>query len=1803
MLTIVVLFLQMFQWMGIVTRLRSLSLPEPFAYYFYSIFQYDISFYPSFELTRFLDFTVSWTSSIVHLVFFLIVLVLFLALVVGIVVLAVLSRKEKQIPKKLHLVVCYVSELVFTVLYLPIINTFAGALLMFTKSTPPHFNCVQTSTGGQVALLIFGIAGLVGMLFFGLIYHTFRFDHDIMKCDFFTTLNNTMVAFLHLASAALSVASVFLLTQPLILCIVCAIVYLAFTMLFMFFQPFFSWKGNSIYAALTSFALLSSILCLIGDFIAGPAASFPALPAIVLIPTLVVSLGISVGIFFLTRVIARSSFAMLVGDNFPIPAEKMKQKNKAKELHKLTSTSPQTPQTPSTAKTPQVSSPSITLLQPTTATPRTVTTTNAIEMDDLPMDGPPPSLTRESGRFGGDVLSTIASTPNVSGGHPAPFSSRQAPPTQRSSVHQSPLLSSLTNHRSPVNSNATPKVLPKFYHFFQFERAIRFIQQDALRADTSVIKFVDSLINSSQAKLGGSPGYWVFSSLFYYQIINNPTKAADALQHSKQCVPSIVDRWIEYSFIKTMENAKTADSGHSASTVFRTTMDKATQHADLSKVYLQQVWLMLSRDHYDMNKVVLFIARGIDSFWESQKLFMELLTSHPSSTQALRAYGSLLRDVLRDDEQALLFFSQANQLEEANSTQTVSDDHLSRISGKSKTTPENKGGSFGTRSSNAGKRRRRNGQVSSLILEEETQKSRSGVDVVLIVFGIVNAIAIVAYFVVMLIVFQEITTSTDTVEQCSLIQVASTHVVLRLEAWSIARRPEVIASPTRDELWYLPDNAAINVDLSGKAVQLTNTLKETYHSLPSDEYRQQFELTTNSFYQPIVDSALSVVNLLPVSMSILELLSAISNDAHHVSVFGDPISPLVMSELDYVRLNVPLSGVELLKREAYALSSLIQLLSLLSTIVSSAIGGVLIILVLVPCCVFVRAYGKASKVRETELLSFVSAPKQRIVQIKTRLDQTLKDVDEDEDGAVVEGGLMALQLDDLGKIDDDDEEDVKKEETDVTFQLADRNQKAESDGETQGSLAHPHIPRNQHIPVLSFQSRNSITNFIRNSGMLKSPSSFQMNGMPTNTFPDDRTELEEEENKNSESSDEKKKNGNNESPSQPQISPKMNEEQSVHEKEDSESGSGDSSSAAERRKRRREKRRKRQQIQLAVQSPGSVPTGDASTHTPPSNLTPNHTVLLSPSMSLPNFSVGAQQHPSKQPILNQSMPRRHTIVQLSTSSTPTHGSVPKPTTGVAPGWSSDTTQISFQDTIKSDEEAPEAEPEKEKNIVEIEEENQVEEEEDDRLEDLREKITLANRSSTNKFRAFLITGVTLTWILLGLIFASGIICTNITSTLRNQLYFSYYRITLSNLIAFISLQLPYRRAADLPSNPIDSLATRPGPNDMSHLSTNTDTLQSYIGVLVQYLSVIHRKLKEGASADDPAYASGDEELDQCQVPRTLKPDTKMYELSFTSVSCLMIDKTKCESDRLYGVHSNFMGLEGLIINFVTSAGNMQTMNATELADGTQGDLQLLVTSVQNDLTDGMVQYSSALLDSQSAQIDIFIVLIITVAAVGYLGILGAIFLCLLPARNMIKKTERLTAMVIQINPRQDKTLQAVEWNELNSCEIPRFDHGHVAICNATIALLKEMNGDEFETKKLRLCRDLLRTVFCVFADEESLMTWYKVNKGYQKKHQRDHRRMIQRLLASFRQILTNQGNGQTQLIQTVNLWLTAHIEKWDRELVGRLEGKIPQSAKEEEVNMKRTVVPPGFEEWLESEHCSMADRRSIEEMLTGLGLR
>ncbi|KAK2946557.1 hypothetical protein BLNAU_18533 [Blattamonas nauphoetae] len=197
-------------------------------------------------------------------------------------------------------------ELIFNLLFIPMVNTFISSLPCLTGSKFPSFSSNYECSGWMfISNLVFGSVLLLVYLLFALQYNLFVYQHHFRTDDIFASLTNTH------RSGTMFVTTLFMILQSLLinhlvpLAVAGIVLFVLLSSFYAFKQPFYSPLGNAFHAAL--FACTSALigLSLVSHFVSPLISHLPFLGVLFVVVFVLLSFGLAILIFLGTNKLAR----------------------------------------------------------------------------------------------------------------------------------------------------------------------------------------------------------------------------------------------------------------------------------------------------------------------------------------------------------------------------------------------------------------------------------------------------------------------------------------------------------------------------------------------------------------------------------------------------------------------------------------------------------------------------------------------------------------------------------------------------------------------------------------------------------------------------------------------------------------------------------------------------------------------------------------------------------------------------------------------------------------------------------------------------------------------------------------------------------------------------------------------------------------------------------------------------------------------------------------------------------------------------------------------------------------------------------------------------------------------------------------------------------------------------------------------------------------------------------------------------------------------------------------------------------
>ncbi|KAK2959176.1 hypothetical protein BLNAU_5734 [Blattamonas nauphoetae] len=1613
-------------------------------------------------------------------------------------VFSILSKHEKQIPKRLYSLSATVLSLLCTIFALPFVNVCVGGLHCLMQHNTNFPFILQCSSIIKPISLILGLF--------------LAFDMSLGKSHPFATSTNFVPGTLFVSTVVLSIISPVLFSYPAVPLFLATALFLVYAILFIFYRPLFSTLGNSLYAA----GLGNTV--------------HVALPIVFMICTVLLAIGLAIGSFILSSFLSRRAYAMRPDDSVPITHRKKK------------------------------------LLIDQYSHSQTVSVSQPDLMPTTDRDTPPTTQCTDRS----DPTSTIpfpqthitVSEPRTSTVNPVSLITFDPANTQRFAEYLT-----AHSHRQSSATLATthlvlPRALPKYTHELTLEHSIRFIQQKELANSQEAHDLLTDLLKTGNERFEGSSSFWTLTALLEMSVSNNPQRAILAFQKSKMAVPHLIERWIEFSFLRDLEYSKSKQGEATTSTLFRTGLERATKYHEISKTYMRHVWTLLSKGHFDLERLHSLLVKGTVAGERAKKEYRALLESFPTSTQVLRGYGALIRDIDRQDDVSMILLNQATLLEE--SSQMHTPEESASLSSNERPDGQSMEGTHhrlahSTQHRQKGKKKarknRRTSTLSNLVDDEAEERNGVGLDVVCILQPVVSIIFFTVSLVVCFIIFTQNVAMIDEIHQFSLVQVDSTNIVIDTKIWHSFFSDLVLTDPglvTR--CWYL-NEAEINSErIHTASSKLTDATRTLYVNC-IEKLKPGFDSPIHRFYFTSVGSNMQISDIWPDDLSALEMLTHIINSGHHLAEYGDVTETVSNNERFFIILNIPLIEMEIVKKTSIQFSDEIKAGSNISVLVTIMCGVLLSIYTLFPTT-FVLCFHVRKNVmhRRTALFNFVNISKKTAQKLKDRLNESDKNMEEDDD----------TQYDTRAHVD------IKQDTTDNNSKgLRSEANLDDFLSEDDRSMAVSVKSGKQELFLRSPSEFTGKAHFPEQPKLvMKALSKLQVSKIEPNSTKSQNTaiHLDQTEDADKEEVDE-----------QPKLEPVPS-------------------------------RRLQRNTPNARSTSSFTPlhtTSPLSQYHSTMPITPMSMYALPPfqesTFHVPNVSdssILSFHSPPEGMLHQQSFRHLFSASQLmSPSSSFTH-SPNRPDSFNVDDWG----ESEVSDTTTPHKTGGEAQsPEFDNPPAQAVENLAVELDEEEEM--LKDKVKAMGGLIPKRIVVLDVFFVVLVIASFGATFATSLMAQIEVSAGRNQIFFSLYRLSLLNVINFLVLQIAFPAETEPPKH-YSFESTRPGWNDFSHLTQNATRLQQEAAILINHVIAIHNKCMQGAKPGDGQYLSGDELMDGVEVTRTLIPNSKMASIALQPTTCLMDTAAECENPRIYGIQGEFLGLEGLLNLYFTAAQRLALLNdPSSSITPDHPDLQLMVTGMREDVYNGVIMYTRAIQAHVHTDVSTWQQTLIVMVCVGMTGVILSLLCFLCPANMTLKRVEQVTRRIEVVDGHNDTTLRSIQWEDWLQCDIPRFDYSHSKFCETACAIVTAMDRDDWNTVKHEIVGNFVNCMMSTLSDEEMMMRVHKCPKSTVQSHCRHHSFILKRMLYALIALYQNQNNAQYLFIQAVSLWRSSHVTVHDRQMAVFLESKLAQSEAEEEIDLSECKIPPSYNAFLVSDQCSLADKKAHDKFIWLLNSR
>ncbi|KAA6398716.1 MAG: hypothetical protein EZS28_005754, partial [Streblomastix strix] len=436
----------------------------------------------------------------------------------------------------------------------------------------------------------------------------------------------------------------------------------------------------------------------------------------------------------------------------------------------------------------------------------------------------------------------------------------------------------------------------------------------------------------------------------------------------------------------------------------RLKLAKAQRGHELACAYLQQAYLMLTKETVDLDRVMQFLDKAIEHESEAHEIFDELLSVHSGSTHVLRSYGALLRDIYRDDETALMMFNEANAIEE----ETIIGAGNQGGSHQGGTGHQMEQKSIQSSRGQSKKVGNKNGRVFSGANGLSKDKENLIPMFLPLIFScmVINSFAIILAFVLANITFQEGTSTAQTINSCTDLTVTCFDAILYAKFFTT---------------YYDVQDTSLGISLEGisciPSMELTKTILKEMSSQIKEYVHDAYTTTEDSnefaswedndyIYQihfdfikiAGIDNKFELNTMWESVTNGIDLFSSLSNIFKDFSSdWWDQNLVASISWQNFINTNIPVIVSEALKRVCGEYSDNSDQESTQAIIVSIVISALAIISPIVIMIIeFVRTITKLRKERHLVFINFCMTEKEELLRLKKRLDDAMKDENEDD---------------------------------------------------------------------------------------------------------------------------------------------------------------------------------------------------------------------------------------------------------------------------------------------------------------------------------------------------------------------------------------------------------------------------------------------------------------------------------------------------------------------------------------------------------------------------------------------------------------------------------------------------------------------------------------------------------------------------------------------------------------------------------------------------------------------------------------
>ncbi|KAA6386999.1 MAG: hypothetical protein EZS28_017473 [Streblomastix strix] len=462
-----------------------------------------------------------------------------------------------------------------------------------------------------------------------------------------------------------------------------------------------------------------------------------------------------------------------------------------------------------------------------------------------------------------------------------------------------------------------------------------------------------------------------------------------------------------------MEDKQTKGSGSTQLGItFRIRFSKATKEHELSKAFLSQAYMHLSRENMDLEQIMNLIDNAIIHERESRYIYEDLMKQNPNSTTVLRGFGALLRDIYRDDETALLMFNQATTIEEENINATVDitalADNQSQMQRSARSqhpgsiASKRSDGKSINSTSNQKKKKKKSSNKSSIVIDLSEDKSNlipGFLQLILICLLLITICLLISF----ILVFNTYTSSKKaviTINACSRIMQQAYDIFIYCKYYGL-RDDESEGIQDLTEVSFIPSMDTVKYLITQTLEKMSSTINEGYINTEDRDIFKKWEgeyiNQTLGNYNHDSSGNSQISSMWQEPGNFIDIIASISNIAN------DMVGTAWVTQLDrcknlffYMRANIPVTIVEVAKMIGVEFCDSADKKAIVSVVVSVILGFVALVVPLaVNVLQFVYTIRKLKHERHQVFFTFVNAPKSEYLNLKKRLDDVDK---EEEDG-------------------------------------------------------------------------------------------------------------------------------------------------------------------------------------------------------------------------------------------------------------------------------------------------------------------------------------------------------------------------------------------------------------------------------------------------------------------------------------------------------------------------------------------------------------------------------------------------------------------------------------------------------------------------------------------------------------------------------------------------------------------------------------------------------------------------------------